>query len=125
MISKIILAITILASFGVLALLNLANPFTIGPAGVVAFFAMAYVVFLGLISLISYGGNKILSSTFLGARSKIFRSREFSFFLKYSFVLAFAPIIMIVQQASGGINFFDIILVIIVQVISFAIVSKR
>ncbi|MDO4902031.1 MAG: hypothetical protein Q4A21_00525 [bacterium] len=126
MISKIIFIVTILSLGSIAWILNATTPSSLGPVGVLGLFILTYLFFVGIISFVAYGGFRaiqMVSSSF-GDRVSI-KSRNYRFFLQYSFILAFIPIILIAQQSSGGVGIFDIILLAIFQILSFIIVSKR
>lgn len=107
-------------------MLNSTSPSSVGPVGVLGIFVMAYFLFVGAISLFLYGGFRVIQMILLALGGKhSLKARDYGFFLKFSFVFAFAPIILIAQQSSGGIGIFDIILLAIFQILSFIIVLKR
>lgn len=126
MISKIIFAITSLGFGGILWVLNSTTPASIGPVGVFGLFFLEYVFFVGAISFLSSGVFRLIK-IFLGYFNIEHRlkERDFKFFLRNGFVLAFIPVILIIQQSAGGIDIFGLILLAIFQILSFVIILKR
>lgn len=89
---------------------------------------MVYLLFLGLIAAFMYGVYRIFS-LFLASFRKgqpvaVKQIRNAAFFLKYSSALAFVPIAVIAKQSTGGVGIFDIILLIIVEIIAIIYISK-
>ena len=125
MISKIIFAVSIASGVGILWMLNFTSPSSIGPIGILGFFALGYIFFLGVSGLLIYGAYRALG-LLAPNNSKIkFKNRDFKFFLKYAAVLAFFPVAVIAQQSAGGFKLFEFILIVILEIIVCIYISKR
>lgn len=126
MISKKIFAVTLISGISIFWILNFTSPITAGPMGIFGFFVLVYVFLFGILSFFLYGANKIIHLSFLNSRIGLnLREKDIKFFLKYSAILAFAPLIAIVRISTGGIGIFEIILIIIFEIIACVYISKR
>lgn len=111
----------IVSVIGLSLLLNLTSPSTIGPMGILVFFVMLYMIFLGLFSFFLHIAGKV-SASFLKKPLKFINFKR-SYY--YATVLALAPIILIAQQSIGRVGFFEFILVIVFEIIACIYISKR
>ena len=129
MISKIIFSLSGLSGVGIFFMLTQTSPNKVGPIGILALFTMVYLVFLGLISLFIYGVYRVFSigqTYFQKDRPSLKKQyRTPDFFLKYSSALAFAPISLIAKQSTGGVGIFEIVLLVIIEIIALFYISKR
>ena len=128
MISKIYLVLSLIALCGIIAIVNLFTPTDIGPLGILGFFVLVYIMSVGMVNLFLYGVYRLIYML----KFNIFQSKErktnnhnISYFLKYSLVISFTPLVLIARQSSGGINLFDIFLLLIIEIIALVYVSKR
>lgn len=121
MIKKIIFSLMIVSVIGLSLLLNLTSPSNIGPMGILVFFIMLYIIFLGLFSFFLHIVGRI-SAGFLKKPLKII---DFKRSYYYATALALAPVILIAQQSIGEVGFFEFILVIIFEAIACIYISKR
>lgn len=122
-----ILATLSLASLCALSLmLTFTSPATAGPFGLLVIFVSAYLTFLGLISFFLFGINRLilLVSTGMTVRKPL-RAMEFKRAYYYSTVLAAAPVMLIGLQSVQAIGMYEVILVIIFEVVACLYVSKR
>lgn len=129
MISKIYLVLSLIALCGIIAIVNLFTPTDIGPLGILGFFVLVYIMSVGMVNLFLYGVYRLI---YMLLKSNIFQSKErktnnhnISYFLKYSLVISFTPLVLIARQSSGGINLLDIFLLLIIEIIALVYVSKR
>lgn len=128
MISKIYLVLSLIALCGIIAIVNLFTPTDIGPLGILGFFVLVYIMSVGMVNLFLYGVYRLIYML----KSNIFQSKErktnnhnILYFLKYSLVISFTPLVLIARQSSGGINLLDIFLLLIIEIIALVYVSKR
>ena len=121
MIKKIIFSLMIVSVIGLSLLLNLTSPSNIGPMGILVFFIMLYIIFLGLFSFFLH----IIGRISAGFLKRPLRFIDFKRSYYYATVLAFAPIILIAQQSIGRVGFFEFILVIVFEIIACIYISKR
>ena len=129
MISKIIFSLSGLSGIGIFLMLTQTSPNKVGPIGILALFAMIYLVFLGVISVFLYSSHRVfLLAYFLlrkGQPSIRKQEKTPAFFLKYSAALAFVPIGIVAKQSTGGVGIFEILLLIIIEIIAIIYISKR
>ena len=127
MISKIIFSLSGLSGVGIFLMLTQISPNKVGPVGILALFAMIYLVFLGIIAIFLYSSHRVFSLAYSlvrkGQPSLKKQEKNLAFFLKYSAALAFAPIIA--KQSTGGVGVFEILLLIIIEAIAIIYISKR
>ena len=128
MISKIIFAVSIISGAGILWILNFTTPSSVGPLGVLGLFILAYIVFAQIIVFLLYGSSRIFSlvkTTF--AKESVSPKKEHSlmFYYKYSLALAMAPLVIIAQQSVGSVGVFELILILIIEIIACVYISKR
>ena len=128
MISKIYLVLSLIALCGIIAIVNLFTPTDIGPLGILGFFVLVYIMSVGMVNLFLYGVYRLIYML----KSNIFQSKErktnnhnILYFLKYSLVISFTPLVLIARQSSGGINLLDIFLLLIIEIIALVYVLKR
>lgn len=127
MLSKIVFALSVVSAIGLIILTNVSTPTSIGPLGILVFFVLLYIVFLGVISFMIYGVSKVFNLLFLSVGPSSNPGKGLSFKRSYYFssALAFAPIILIAQQSIGGVGFFDIVLIFIFEFFACIYISKR
>lgn len=126
MLQRIIATIT-LASLCVLSLmLTFTSPATAGPFGLLVIFITAYLTFVGLISFFLFGINRLIVMVSAGMTvSKPLTPMQFKRAYYYSTVLAAAPVMLIGLQSVRSIGMYEIILVILFEVVACLYVSKR
>ena len=122
-----ILATISLASLCVLSLmLTFTSPATAGPFGLLVIFITAYLTFVGLISFFLFGINRLIIMVSSGMTvRKPLRAMEFKRAYYYSTVLAAGPVLLIGLQSVTSIGFYEVILVVIFEVVACVYVSKR
>lgn len=126
MLPKLIFSSSILSAIAAVILINITSPSEVGPAGILVFFALVYIVFVGAIAFMLYLVNTLI--IMVRYREKAEQNLHKMSFKKayyFSTVLAFAPIILIAQQSVGRIGFFEIILVSVFEIMACIYVSKR
>ncbi|MDO4872250.1 MAG: hypothetical protein Q4A27_02375 [bacterium] len=128
MISKIIFAVLVISILGISSILHFTTPSMAGPWGVLGLFILAYVFTVCIVTIFLYGTNRVLYFILLNfsRNEKIkFAKRDILFHLKYALALALMPIILVAQQSVSGVGVFEIILVIILEIIAYIYISKR
>ena len=116
-----------LASLVVLSLmLTFTSPATAGPFGLLVIFVTAYLTFVGLISFFLFGINRlvIMVSSGMTLRKPI-QKMEFKRAYYYSTVLAAAPVMLIGLQSVQSIGIYEVLLVVIFEVVACLYVTKR
>ena len=128
MISKIYLVLSLITLCGIIAIVNLFTPTDIGPLGIFGFFVLVYIMSVGMVNLFLYGVYRliyILKFNIFQSKERKTNNHNISYFLKYSLVISFTPLVLIARQSSGGINLLDIFLLLIIEIIALVYVSKR
>lgn len=122
-----IIATLSLASLCVLSLmLTFTSPATAGPFGLLVIFITAYLTFVGLISFFLFGINRLVIMVSSGMTiQKPLRAMDFKRAYYYSTVLAAAPVMLIGLQSVQSIGIYEIILVLIFEVVACLYVSRR
>lgn len=126
MLPRVIATIS-LASLCVLSfMLTFTSPADAGPLGLLVIFIAAYLTFVGVISFFLFGMNRffIMITTGMTLRKPITR---FPFKRAYYFstVLAAAPVMLIGLQSVQSIGFYEVLLVVIFEVVACLYVSRR
>lgn len=126
MLPRVIATIS-LASLCVLSfMLTFTSPADAGPLGLLVIFIAAYLTFVGVISFFLFGMNRffIMITTGMALRKPITR---FPFKRAYYFstVLAAAPVMLIGLQSVQSIGFYEVLLVVIFEVVACLYVSRR
>lgn len=122
-----IIATLSLASLCVLSLmLTFTSPATAGPFGLLVIFITAYLTFVGLISFFLFGINRLVLLISGGMTlRKPLQAMDFKRAYYYSTVLAAAPVMLIGLQSVQSIGLYEIILVVIFEVVACLYVTKR
>lgn len=122
-----ILATISLASLCVLSLmLTFTSPATAGPFGLLVIFITAYLTFVGLISFFLFGINRLIIMVSSGMTlRKPVKVMQFKRAYYFSTVLAAAPVMLIGLQSVQSIGIYEILLVIIFEVVACLYVSRR
>ncbi len=116
-----------LASLVVLSLmLTFTSPASAGPFGLLVIFVTAYLTFVGLISFFLFGINRLIIMVTGGMTvRKRLGAMEFRRAYYFSTVLAAAPVMLIGMQSVQSIGFYEVVLVLIFEVVACLYVSKR
>jgi len=122
-----IIATLSLASLCVLSLmLTFTSPASAGPFGLLVIFITAYLTFLGLISFFLFGINRLIVMVSSGMTiRKPLRPMAFKRAYYYSTVLAAGPVMLIGLQSVQSIGVYEVILVLIFEVVACLYVTKR
>lgn len=126
MLEKIILVITVASLCLLVILLNVATPTGIGPFGILAVFAFAYLSLLGVMTFLIFSISRIvshLSSAF--TVKKPIRTLSFKESYYYSTVVAAAPIMLVGLQSVGSIGPYESLLIVLFVVIGCVYITKR
>lgn len=122
-----IIAIASLSGLVVLlSLLMLTTPATAGPFGLLMIFISAYLSFVGMISFFLFGANRLVVS--LGSQFAVKRPLQPMSFRRayyYSTMLAMAPVMLIGLQSVGSIGPYEMLLVVVFEVIACIYISRR
>lgn len=126
MLQRVILFITLVSLCLLGAMLVTTTPASAGPFGLLLIFISAYLVFLGLISFFLYGISRIIGYVTAGfsLRRPV---KQLSFRRAYFFstILAAAPVMFIGLQSIGSIGIYEVILVLLFEVIGCLYVARQ
>lgn len=122
-----IIATLSLASLCLLSfMLTFTSPADAGPFGLLVIFITAYLTFVGLISFFLFGINRLVVMVASGMTLRKPLSRmEFKRAYYFSTVLAAAPVMLIGLQSVQTIGFYEILLVVIFEVVACLYVNRR
>ena len=125
MLKKLIIIFTAIALLLLIILLNVTNPASAGPFGILALFVAIYVFFVGIISGLIYFFSKLISKIsiiFMPRRPIERMSLKNSYY--YSTVIALAPVMIIGLSSVGASSFYSMVLIAIFETIGVIYVSK-
>ena len=117
---KLLLIFSAISFVFLVAMMFLFSPSDVGPLGVLVFFTMCYVLFLGLAVL----GCRL----FFTLRSKLDKTKMGTIKKKryyYGLVIALAPILLLVSASFGGISILEIGLVLGLEILLCFLVSRN
>lgn len=122
-----VIATVSLASLCVLSMvLTFTSPSTTGPFGLLLLFISAYLVFVGLISFFLFGINRlVVMVTANMTLKKPILPMEFRRAYYFSTVLAAAPVMLVGLQSVQSAGIYEIILVVLFEVVACLYVSRR
>lgn len=117
-----ILSIASLASFVLLsALLQVTSPSTIHPVGILLIYVLIYVLALGVLTLFLWNGTRVVGALTRKNGVKIGVEKAYYF----ASVLALTPVILIALRSIGRLEGYEIVLVVVFELIACFYVSKR
>ena len=122
-------AVTVGVSMAIIValILSMTNPTAVGPLGVLAFFACAYLFFVCLFFVLLIVLVQRITARFVREKNQIqltnMSSNNKSYY--YSTVVALVPVIYVGMQSVGGAGLFEIILLLLFEVLACFYVYKR
>lgn len=126
MLQKTIAFITIASLCLLSIMLMLTTPGTAGPFGLLVIFLSAYLTSLGLISFFLYGVSKVISYASAGfTLKKPIQRLSFRRSYYFSTILAAGPVMLIGLQSVGSIGVYELLLVLLFEIIGCVYVAKR
>ena len=123
MLTKSIAIITLVAFVLLSALLQSTTPSTIHPVGILFVFILFYLLAMGLLTFFMFGVSRLLSKI-LSARHTL-QPMSIKQAYYYGSVIALAPVLLVGMRSIGRGDGWDIILVIIFEVIACFYIAKR
>jgi len=107
-------------------MLTFTTPASAGPFGLLVIFISAYLTFIGLISFFLFGISRLIASLSAGITvRKPIAAMTFRRAYYFSTVLAAAPVMLIALQSVRTIDVYELLLVIIFEVVACVYVSRR
>ena len=116
MLTKSIAIITLVAFVLLSALLQSTTPSTIHPVGILFVFILFYLLAMGLLTFFMFWLSRLLAR--LSSKSHTLQSMSIKQAYYYGSVIALAPVLLVGMRSIGRGDGWDIILVIIFDVIS-------
>lgn len=117
---KLLLVLSGIAFIFIAAMMFLTSPSEIGPLGIMCFFVLTYVLFVGL--------AVFCCRLFFSLRAKLDKSKRGSVHKKsyyYGIVLAFAPVLLLVCGSFAGIRLLEVVLVAALEIVLCFLVSRN
>lgn len=126
MLPRIIATISLAGLCVLSAILTFTTPGTAGPFGLLMLFISAYLTCLGLISFFLYGMNHLIVSLSTGMTlRKPLQRMSFRRAYHFSAALAAAPVMLIGMQSVNSIGIYELLLVVIFEVVACVYISRR
>jgi hypothetical protein len=126
MFSRILAILSFLSVVGLAILLTLTTPNQVGPVGVLVFFALIYIIslgiFVGLVYLFSSASTFLFKKSISTRPVKRLSTKKLYY---VSSILAFAPVLLLAIQSFGGIGFLELALVLLFETIGVFLILKR
>lgn len=119
--NKILLIVSVFAFIVLLMMMFLTSPSQVGPVGVLVFFTISYLFFLGLAVL----GCKL----FFLLRGKLNRAKAAGNIekksLRYGMVVAIAPVALLLAGSLSGITVWEVLLIGILEILLCFLTSRN
>ncbi len=126
MLPRIVATLSLASLCALSAMLTFTTPASAGPFGLLVIFITAYLTFIGLISFFLYGITKLIAALSSGMTvRKPFKPMSFRRAYYFSTVLAAAPVMLIALQSVRSIDVYELILVVVFEVVACLYVSRR
>jgi len=126
MLPRIIATLSLASLCALSAMLTFTTPASAGPFGLLVIFISAYLTFIGLISFFLFGISRLIASLSAGITvRKPIAAMTFRRAYYFSTVLAAAPVMLIALQSVRTIDVYELLLVIIFEVVACVYVSRR
>lgn len=126
MISRILAIVTVVSASLLVALLFTTNPGSVGPAGLLLVFILGYLSLLGLVTFLLFYGVK-----FWVYLVKLITRRTIRFQLTlkrsylYASILATLPMMVVGLYSTGGISWYELLLISLFGAIGTLYIAKR
>jgi hypothetical protein len=126
MLSKIVAVSVVMAVTLLAGLLSMTEPATIGPLGILAVFILMYVSVLGVLTFLLYGISRAIGKIATGFTvRKPIQPLTFRKSYYFSSVIALAPVMLIGMQSVGEVSIYEVLLIILFEVIACIYIAKR
>lgn len=126
MLGKIIAASTVIAGIILIIMLQVTNPSTVGPLGLLAVFFLLYVIILGAMTEVLWVGSRVTQTVgrrFTSKRPPGRLSLKRAYY--YSTVLALGPIMALAMTSIGSFGVYEAILIAVFLGVALLYVSRR
>lgn len=124
---KALLIVMALAAIIIVVLLNVTNPTTAGPIGVLAFFVLIYTVILVIISFTLYGVSRLIAkaSKTVAITRRPIQALGFRKSYYYASVTALGPVMLLGMQSVSGLGIYEFFLVCFFVIVGCLYISRR
>ena len=124
---KLLLTTGLIATAVLVLFVQLSNPATIHPAGLLGFFVTMYILFLIItIGLLKFFTNiKILVQSKINSRLATKPHQILSGLYMYASVVALAPTMLVAMSSVGALGFMEVALVLLLEVLMLFYVQRR
>lgn len=123
MLTKVIGVITLAAFVLLSALLQSTTPSTIHPVGILVVFILFYLLAMGLLTFFMFGVSRLLSKILSASKNAQAMTMKQAYY--YGSVLALAPVLLVGMRSIGRGSTWDVILVMVFEIIACFYISKR
>lgn len=126
MVGRVIVISTALAATLLVLLLQVTNPSTAGPLGLLAVFFLVYIIMLGVITELLWVGSHVLqvaTRRFTTRRPLGRLSLTRAYYL--STVVALGPVIALAMRSIGSLGVYELILITVFIAIGLLYISRR
>lgn len=123
MFAKSIAVITLAAFVLLSALLQSTTPSTIHPVGILFVFILFYLLAMGLLTFFMFGTSRLLAK--LLSKTHALQAMTMRQAYYYGSVIALAPVLLVGMRSIGRGSAWDVVLVIVFEVIACFYISKR
>ena len=124
MLKRIVAFMTVCSIVGVLAIMQSSTPSHSSPLIILLVFLLLYVSVCGALTFLLYGVRLAVVRIGKGKLND-HTNTLFSRSIAYGSVLAFSPIILVAVQSIGGLKLYEIILVVVFEVVAIFYVYKQ
>lgn len=107
---KVVLTASLIALFLMAMMMFFTSPGVVGPLGIMIFFVLIYVFFLGL----AVFGCRLFFRM-LGKANRIYANHIIKKSYRYGSIVALTPVIMLLCISFGGVSWFQIILTLLIE----------
>lgn len=117
---------TVIASFLLVVLLQMTNPSTVGPLGLLAVFFLLYIIMLGVMTEVLWLGSHVIQVVGRRITSKkpperLSLARSYYF----STVLALGPVMALAMESIGSLGPYEVILIGVFLTVGTLYIAKR
>jgi hypothetical protein len=123
MLTKVIAVITLAAFVLLSALLQSTTPSTIHPVGILVVLILFYLLAMGLLTFFMFGVSRLLSKILSASKNTQAMTMKQAYY--YGSVLALAPVLLVGMRSIGRGSTWDVILVMVFEIIACFYISKR
>ena len=127
MMFRILTIVTVASCCVLLLLLTATNPGTAGLGGMLAVFIFGYLSLLGVVTFLLYYGSRmgVILMKLLGARSAGHSRLPLGRAYLYASVLGVLPMVAIGLYSTGGVKWYELLLLILFGIIGIAYIARR